>query len=159
MPFPFTGPFSLGCVCSVTQLYPALCDLMDCSQPDFLVHGISQERILYWVAISYSRGSSWPRDQTCISWVSYIGRPLCHSPWLVKWKSLSCVQLFATPWTMQSIEFSRPEYWNGQPFPSPGDLPQPGTEPISFTPAVTARRLFTTGTTWEAPQVLYTHMF
>ena len=32
-----------------------------------------------------------------------------------------------TPWTIQSIEFSRPEYWSGQPFPSPGDLP--GIEP------------------------------
>ena len=32
---------------------------------------------------------------------------------LVKWKSLSCVWLFATPWTIQSMEFSRPEYWSG----------------------------------------------
>ena len=46
-------------------------------------------------------------------------------------KSLSCVQLFATPWTKQSMEFSRPEYWSGQPFPSPGDLPNPGIEPGS----------------------------
>ena len=43
-----------------------------------------------------------------------------------KWKSLSHVQLSATPWTIQSMEFSRPEYWSGQPFPSPGDLPSPG---------------------------------
>ena len=34
-----------------------------------------------------------------------------------------------TPWTIQSIEFSRPEYWSGSPFPSPGDLPNPGIEP------------------------------
>ena len=46
-----------------------------------------------------------------------------------KWKSLSCVPLFATLWTVQSMEFSRPEYWSGQPFPSPGDLPNPGIEP------------------------------
>ena len=46
-----------------------------------------------------------------------------------KWKSLSCVQLFVTPWTLQSTEFSRPEYWSGQPFPSPGDLPNPGIKP------------------------------
>ena len=45
-----------------------------------------------------------------------------------KWKSLSCVRLFATPWTIQSMKFSRPEYWSGQPFPSPGDLPNPGIE-------------------------------
>ena len=44
---------------------------------------------------------------------------------------LSHVQLFATPWTIQSMEFSRPEYWSGQPFPSPGDLPNPGIEPRS----------------------------
>ena len=46
-----------------------------------------------------------------------------------KWKSLSCVRLFAIPWTIQSMEFCRPQYWSGQPFPSPGDLPNPGTEP------------------------------
>ena len=33
-----------------------------------------------------------------------------------------------TPWTIQSMEFSRPEYWSGQPSPSPGDLPNPGIE-------------------------------
>ena len=41
------------------------------------------------------------------------------------------VQLFVTPWTIQSMEFCRPEYWSGQPFLSPGDLPNPGTEPVS----------------------------
>ena len=46
-------------------------------------------------------------------------------------KSLSCVQLFATPWTVAyqaplSMGFSRQEYWSGLPFPSPGDLPNPG---------------------------------
>ena len=35
-------------------------------------------------------------------------------------KSLSHVQLFVTPWTIQSVEFSRPEYWSGLPFPSSG---------------------------------------
>ena len=40
-------------------------------------------------------------------------------------------QLFAAPWTIQSTEFSRPEYWSGYPFPSPGDLPNPGIEPQS----------------------------
>ena len=43
-----------------------------------------------------------------------------------KWKSLIHVQLFVTPWTIQSLEFSRPEYWSGQPIPSPGDLPYLG---------------------------------
>ena len=49
---------------------------------------------------------------------------------------LSCVQLFGTPWTVAckaplSMKFSRQEYWSGQPFPSPGDLPDSETEPGS----------------------------
>ena len=51
----------------------------------------------------------------------------------VKVKSLNFVQLFATLWTIQSMEFSSSEYWSGQPFPSPGDLPNPGIEPRSPT--------------------------
>ena len=50
-----------------------------------------------------------------------------------KWKSLGHVRLFVTQWTIQSMEFSRWEYWSGQPFPSPGDLPNPGIEPRSPT--------------------------
>ena len=51
----------------------------------------------------------------------------------VKVKSLSRVRLFATLWTVASqdppsMEFSRQEYWRGLPFPSLGDLPDPGTE-------------------------------
>ena len=50
--------------------------------------------------------------------------------------SVSLVRLFVTPWTLAyeappSVEFSRQEYWSGLPFPSPGDLPQPGIEPGS----------------------------
>ena len=50
-----------------------------------------------------------------------------------KVKSLSRVRLFVTPWTVAhqaplSMGFSRQEYWNGLPFPSPGDLPDPGIE-------------------------------
>ena len=49
----------------------------------------------------------------------------------------SCVQLFANLWTVAhqapfSMGFSRQEYWSGLPFPSPGDLPHPGTEPMSL---------------------------
>ena len=55
-----------------------------------------------------------------------------------KVKSLSHVQLLATPWTVAhqappSIGFSRQEYWSGLPFPSPGDLPNPGIETSSPT--------------------------
>ena len=49
----------------------------------------------------------------------------------VKVKLLSRVRLFATPWTSPSMGFSRQEYWSGLPFPSPGDLPNPGIEPGS----------------------------
>ena len=53
-------------------------------------------------------------------------------------KSLSRVRLFVTLWTVayqapQSMKFSRQEYWSGLPFPSPGDLPDPGIEPSSLT--------------------------
>ena len=53
-------------------------------------------------------------------------------------KSFSCVQLFATPWTVAyqappSMRFSRQEYWSGLPFPSLGDLPDPGIKPRSST--------------------------
>ena len=51
-----------------------LCDPMGCSPPGTSVHGISQVRILQWVAISFSRKSSWHRDWTCISDVYSIGR-------------------------------------------------------------------------------------
>ena len=62
----------------------------------------------------------------------------------VKVKSLSRVRLFATPWTIAyqaspSLGFSRQEYWSGLPFPSPGDLPDPGIEPGS--PALEADAL------------------
>ena len=49
----------------VTQLCPALCDAMD-----YIVHGILQARILEWVAVSFSRGSSQPRDQTQVSCIA-----------------------------------------------------------------------------------------
>ena len=51
----------------VAQLYPTLCDPMDCNPPGSSVHEIFQARVLEWVAISFSRGSSQPRDQTRVS--------------------------------------------------------------------------------------------
>ena len=64
--------------------------------------------------------------------------------WKVKVKSLSHVRLFVTLWTVAhqaplSMAFSRQEYWSGLPFPSPGDLPDPGIEPWS--PALEADTL------------------
>ena len=62
-------------LCSVTKLCPTLCNPRDCSPPGSSVLGISQARILEWVAISFSRGSSRPRDWTP---VSYIGRQILY---------------------------------------------------------------------------------
>ena len=67
---------------SAVQSCPILCNLVDCSPPGSSVCGIFQARILEQIAISSTRGSSWPRDRTCISCVFCIGRwillPLCH---------------------------------------------------------------------------------
>ena len=60
------------CVCA--QSCPTLCDPMDCSPPGSSVHGVPQARRLEWVTIFSSRGSSWSKDQTCISCVSCIDR-------------------------------------------------------------------------------------
>ena len=49
------------------QLYPTLCEPMDSSLPGPSVHGILQARILEWVAMLFSRGSSWPRARTHVS--------------------------------------------------------------------------------------------
>ena len=54
----------------VAQSCPTLCDPMDCSLPGFSVHGIFQARVLEWVAISFSRGSSWPRDRIQVSCIA-----------------------------------------------------------------------------------------
>ena len=73
--------------CLVTRLWFTLCDPMDCRPPDSSVHGILQARILEWVSILFSRGSSRPRDQSCIS---CIGRwALCQESYL--WSPLSCI--------------------------------------------------------------------
>ena len=84
------------------QSCPILCDHRDGSPPGSSVPGILQARTLEWVAISFS--SAWK--------------------WKVKVKSLSCVRLLATPWTVAhqappSMGFSRQEHWSGAPLPSP----------------------------------------
>ena len=87
------------------QSCPTLCDPIDGSPPDSPVPGILQARKLEWVAISFSNGWKWK----------------------VKGKSLSRVQLSATPWTAayqapQSTGFSRQKYWSGVPSPSPWEI-------------------------------------
>ena len=73
---------------SLSHVWPSY-NPMDCSPPGSSVHGISQERILAWVAISFSRGFFWPRDQTHIS---CIGRQILYhwasreAWWRRKWQ-------------------------------------------------------------------------
>ena len=68
---------------------------------------------------------------------------------------LSCVWLFVTPRTVApqaplSLWFPRQQCWNGLPFPSPGDIPDPGREATSLKSDASAVRFFTTTATWEA---------
>ena len=97
--------YSTGCVCVlIAQSCPALCDPMDCSLSDSSVHGILQARILEWVAISFSRVSSWPRDWT---WVSCIA----HRFFTI-WATRENPTRLLCPWG-----FSRQEHWSGLPCP------------------------------------------
>ena len=71
--------------------------------------------------------------------------------------TLSCAWLFTAPWTVAcqapqaplSMGFSRQEYWSGLPFPPPGDLPDPGIEPVSLSSPTLTGGSFTTSATWE----------
>ena len=89
------------CVCAQSCLI--LCNPTDYSLPSSSVHGISQARTLEWVAISSSRGSSQPKDQTHISCIFCIGRQiLCH--WAI-WDPLRM-------WTMyRLVTFSWDKYF------------------------------------------------
>ena len=132
---------------------------MDCSPPSSSAHGILQVRILEWVAISFSRRSSQPRDWTRIPhtaggfftvWTTreaqeYWSVCVC----VCVWNHFSHVQLFTTLWTIVcqaplSMGFSRQEYWSGFPFSSPGDLPNPGIEPSFLTSPALVGVSFTT---------------
>ena len=67
--WPLLQPSKASLESEVAQSCPTLCDPMDCSLPGSSVHGIFQARVLEWIAISFSRGSSQTRDWT---WVSRI---------------------------------------------------------------------------------------
>ena len=68
LPDPGIKPATVSLVqfSSVTQSCPTLCDPMDCSPPGSSVHGILQGRILEWVAMPFSKGSSWHRGRACV---------------------------------------------------------------------------------------------
>ena len=93
------GSLPLCVKVKVTQSCLTLCDPMDCSPPCSSIHGIFQARILKLVAISFSRGSSQPRDQICVScigrWIFFIespGKPTHQGCWPVTF--FSCGVLF-----------------------------------------------------------------
>ena len=89
-------------VCLVKSCQTLFCSLMRCSPLLFSVHEISQSRILEWVAISFSRGSSWPRDGTCISCISrqILTTETPVKPYACIPSHFSHVWLFATLWTI-----------------------------------------------------------
>ena len=70
----------------VTQSCPTLCDPMDCSLPASSIHGIFQARVLKQIAISFSRGSSWPRDRTQVSHI--VNR--CFTIWDTREVLIDC---------------------------------------------------------------------
>ena len=71
------------------------CDPMDCSRLGSSVHGILQARILECVAIPFSRGSSWPRDQTCVSYVSWLAGGFFTTS--ATWEALVSFKNFQNP--------------------------------------------------------------
>ena len=73
--------------CSVTKLCPPLCNPMDHSPPGSFVDRIFQARILEWVSISSSQGSSRPKDRTRVSFIACIGRQIFYH--LATWEALS----------------------------------------------------------------------
>ena len=147
------------CACSKSfQSCLTLCNPMDIACQAPLSMGILQARILEWVASSSSRGSSRPREWTLLSCVSWIGRQVLYPS--TTWEACGRLvaklcQTLATQRTVAyqaslSMGFPRQEYWSGLSFPSPGDLPNPGTEPLSLMSPELVGRFFTSNATREA---------
>ena len=92
-------------------------------------------------------------QQICLFWTFHIYSIIQYMTYCLKFLSFSIcvfshVELFADLWTVaqqapRSMEFSRKEYWSGLPYPSPGDLPNPGMEPVSLTYPSLAGKFFT----------------
>ena len=90
---PTPTPAFLSCTVRSAQSSLALCDTLYCSPPGSSVHGILQaRRLLEWVAVSSSRGSSRPRDPTCISSVSCMGLRVLYQECDAALESLTLAQ-------------------------------------------------------------------
>ena len=139
-----TGVSSLSLLQGIFPTQGSNPGLPHCRQILYQLSHKRSPRILEWVPYPFSRGSSCPRNHWGLLHCMQILYQLSYQG-VSEWeKSLSHVQLFATPWTVThqappSMGFSRQEYWSGLPFPSPGDLPNPGIEPRS--PALQADTL------------------
>ena len=122
-------------------------------QPLKMKHWAQWQVLWGWGGRAFGQDPEWGlgwggQDHSCWGARKQVGRDLRSSSPLgppsppaevllrTKYQSLSCVRLFTSPWTIASwaplsIGFSRWEYWSGQPFPSSGDLSDPGIEPRS----------------------------
>ena len=104
----------------MSSVGPICCDTRDCNPPGSSVHRISQARILEWVAISSSRGSSWPRNQTCVSCIFCIDRQILFTteppgkPGIGKYSSVQSLSRVSL--RPHELQHARPPY----PSPSPG---------------------------------------
>ena len=120
---------------NVAQSCVTLCNSMDCSLPGSSLHRILQARILKWIAISFSRGSSWPRNQT---WVSHVAgrcfflratREASRIHWefnyltkaVLEWKSRLSLLSFSGRWDAATTQVSHGEITSlGHQTPIPG---------------------------------------
>ena len=100
----------------VAQWYPTLCNPTDCSPPGSSIHGILQARILEWVAITFSRGFSWPRDQTHMSCISRQILLLSEPPG----KPLHTTIFFSWRFEFSSVTQSCPTFYNPMDHGTPG---------------------------------------
>ena len=158
-------PYSITIItsaCSVTKSCPTSCNPMDCSPPCSAICGISQARILECTAISFSRGSSQPRDPTCVfcigrrilyhraTWGAHNYLCVCVCVCVCYVKSLSRVWLFVTPWTVARLlcpwDFPGKNTGVGCHFCLQGIFLIQGSNLVSHI----AGRLFTVWTTREA---------
>ena len=120
--------------CLVAKSCPALCNPMNCSPPGSSIRGIFQAGILEWVAISFSRGSSQCRDQTCISYLAR--RILFHwATWEALWEACIIPLIATTLWerhyglrfTDEKAEYQRMvvRRQNSNPGPTPKSVTVP----------------------------------
>ena len=112
-------------VCSAAQLYVTLCNLMDWGPPVSSVHSILQARILEFGAISYSRGSSRPRNRTWVSFISLIGRWILYH-WAT-WESLKKLSRVFVITALISFMRAPPSWPNHLP-----QVPLPNTIGLRF---------------------------